>query len=227
MERFALIVDDDDRGADLVRLMLEAEGFTVLLAGSADAAMMLMEGQALSVITMALHLPDMDGLQLLTHIRQTPALSKVPVVVLANGAQARAAIDGGAAVLLQKPISRAQLKASLAMLGLHSAREHSYSVLLVDDDPRALEVIASSLPSPAYSLLRALGGREAIDLAHRQADHPARPGTAFQVSGQDHPHHRKGRVQPGRLHLRSPARADATLGTAWPTSSSSKTTPPT
>ena len=165
MERFALVVDDDERGADLVRLMLEAEGFTVLMAGSGDAALMLMDGQALSLVTMSLNLHDMDGLQLLSHLRKTPGLSKVPVVVLADGAHAREALNGGAAVLLQKPISRAQLKASLAMLGLHSAHEHSYSVLLVDDDPRALEVIASSLPSPAYSLLRALGGREAIDLA--------------------------------------------------------------
>ena len=165
MERFALIVEHDERGAELVRLMLEAEGLTVLMAGTADAALMMMDGQPLSLITMALHLPDMDGLQLLACLRRKPAMAKVPVVVLADGARAWAALDDGAAVLLQKPISRAQLKASLAMLGLHSAHEHSYSVLLVDDDPRALEVIASSLPSPAYSLLRALGGREAIDLA--------------------------------------------------------------
>jgi signal transduction histidine kinase/CheY-like chemotaxis protein len=165
MERFAMIVEEDDKGADLIRLMLEAEGFTVLVAGSAEAALLLADGQSLSLITLALHLPDMDGMQLLNKLRETPALAKVPVVVIANGMQARAALEGGAAVLLQKPISRAQLKASLAMLGLHSAQEHSYSVLLVDDDPRALEVIASSLPSPAYSLLRALGGREAIDLA--------------------------------------------------------------
>ena len=32
-----LIVEDDDRAADLVRLLLEAEGFTVLRASSAEA----------------------------------------------------------------------------------------------------------------------------------------------------------------------------------------------
>ena len=165
MERFAMIVEDDEKGADLIRLMLEAEGFTVLVANSAEAAMLVAYGESLSLITLSLDLPDMDGLQLLSNLRQSPALAKVPVLVIADGTQARAALAGGAAVLLQKPISRAQLKASLAMLGLHTPQEHSYSVLIVDDDPRALEVIASSLPSPAYSLLRALGGREAIDLA--------------------------------------------------------------
>ena len=89
------------------------------------------------------------------------------MVVIAHVKHARVALDGGAAVLLQTPISRAQLKASLAMLGLHSAQDHTYNVLLVDDDAKALEVIAAFLPSPAYTLLRALGGREAINLARQ------------------------------------------------------------
>ena len=40
-ERFALVIDDDDMAADLVRLLLEAEGFTVLRAASAEAALQL------------------------------------------------------------------------------------------------------------------------------------------------------------------------------------------
>ena len=38
-ERIALVVEDDDQSADLVRLLLEAEGFTVLRAASAEAAL--------------------------------------------------------------------------------------------------------------------------------------------------------------------------------------------
>ena len=38
-ERIALVVEDDDQAADLVRLLLEAEGFTVLRAASAEAAL--------------------------------------------------------------------------------------------------------------------------------------------------------------------------------------------
>jgi CheY-like chemotaxis protein len=69
--------------------------------------------------------------------------------------------------VLQKPISRAQLKTSLASLGLHPAEEHTHTVLVVDDDPTAVEVIAAFLPAPAYAVVRAYGGREAIALAQR------------------------------------------------------------
>ncbi len=56
---------------------------------------------------------------------------------------------------------------SLADLGLNPALERSYTVLIVDDDPKAVEVIAAFLPSPAYTVARAYNGNEAIALAQR------------------------------------------------------------
>jgi len=38
-------------------------------------------------------------------------------------------------------------------------------VMVVDDDPKAVEVIAAFLPAPSYSITRVYGGREAIALA--------------------------------------------------------------
>jgi CheY-like chemotaxis protein len=91
-------------------------------------------------------------------------------VVIASGSDgtgSRMALSRGAAAVLHKPISRAQLKASLASLGLHPAQGHTRTVLVVDDDPKAVEVIAAFLPSPGYSITRAYGGSEAIQLAQR------------------------------------------------------------
>jgi signal transduction histidine kinase/CheY-like chemotaxis protein len=168
MERFALVVEDDERAMELIRLMLEAEGFTVLRAESAEAALELVDHQVLSLITLDLLLPGMDGWQFLKTIRKNPVLAIVPVVVIAGVLDAGLALAAGAAAVLQKPISRAQLKASLASLGLHPAQEHSYNMLVVDDDPRAVEAIAAFLPAPAYKVVRAFGGREAISLARLQ-----------------------------------------------------------
>ncbi|TFD76280.1 PAS domain-containing sensor histidine kinase [Cryobacterium fucosi] len=47
------------------------------------------------------------------------------------------------------------------------APEHTNTVLVVDDDPKAVEVIAALLPTSAYTVVRAYGGREAISLAQR------------------------------------------------------------
>lgn len=166
-ERVALIVEDDDRSADLVRLLLEAEGFTVLRAASAETALKMAPQQTLSLITLDIHLPGMDGWDFLAQIRESDVLAHVPVVVISGAADNNLALNRGAATVLQKPISRAQLKSSLENLGLHPVKENTRTVLVVDDDPKAVELIAAFLPSPAYAVVRAYGGIEAIALAER------------------------------------------------------------
>ena len=166
-ERIALVVEDDEKTADLVRLLLEAEGFSVLRAASAEAALVLAPQQTLSLITLDIQLPGIDGWEFLQRIRESSTLASVPVVIIAGMANSKLALTRGAAAVLQKPISRAQLKSTLANLGLHPAQEHTHTVLVVDDDPKAVEVIATFLPAPAYAVVRAYGGSEAIILAQR------------------------------------------------------------
>ncbi len=165
--RVALVVEDDDRAADLVRLLLEAEGFTVVRTATAEAALEVAPQQDFSLITLDVQLPGMDGWDFLARIRETDSLAQVPVVVIAGVIDSNLALAGGASAILQKPISRAQLQESLAALGLHAIHERPRTVLVVDDDPKAVEVIAAFLPAPGYAVVRAYGGTEAILLAQR------------------------------------------------------------
>ncbi|HEY4733648.1 MAG TPA: histidine kinase dimerization/phospho-acceptor domain-containing protein, partial [Gemmatimonadaceae bacterium] len=64
--RTALVVEDDFKSADLVRVQLEAEGFEVLHAASAEAALVLAIQQPLALITLDIMLPNMDGWELLS-----------------------------------------------------------------------------------------------------------------------------------------------------------------
>jgi PAS domain S-box-containing protein len=166
-ERIALVVEDDEMAADLVRLLLEAEGFTVLLARSAETALVMAPQQVLSLITLDIRLPGIGGWEFLHRIREIKTLAHVPVVVIAGVSDPNITLTDGAASVLQKPISRAQLKATLADLGLHPTQGRTHTVLVVDDDPKAVEVIAAFLPAPTYTVLRAYGGGEAIGMAQR------------------------------------------------------------
>jgi CheY-like chemotaxis protein len=166
-ERRALVVEDNQQSADLVRLLLEAEGFIVLRAASAEAALVMAPQQSLSLITLDLQLPGINGWEFLRRIREKAALRQVPVMIISGLAESNLALSHGAAAVLEKPFSGAQLKASLAHLGLHPAHEYIYTVLIVDDDPAAVEMMAAFLPSPAYAVVRSYDGSHAIDLAQR------------------------------------------------------------
>jgi DNA-binding response OmpR family regulator len=165
----ALVVEDDIHSAELIRVQLEAEGFKVLHADSAEAALAIASEKPLSLITLDIMLPNMDGWEFLSHLKKTPALTGVPVVIVSIVADRSKGLALGAAAVMQKPISRQDLCGSLVDLGLFplSASEgQKLKVLVVDDDPKAVELIAVRVPGLAVH--RAYGGREAIDAARRE-----------------------------------------------------------
>jgi CheY-like chemotaxis protein/two-component sensor histidine kinase len=121
-ERIALVIDDDDKAAELLRLFLEAEGFTVLRAVSAEDALLLVPRQALALITLDLQLYSMNGWQFLQQIRENTR-GHAPVVIISGRPVDDMAQARGAAAVLLKPVSRDQLKATLVTLGLLPTRD--------------------------------------------------------------------------------------------------------
>jgi PAS domain S-box-containing protein len=167
--RAALVVDDDPRSAGLIRVQLEAEGFTVLQAPSAEEALVLAAQQPLSLITLDIRLPGMDGWEFLACIKQMPNLKRIPVVITSIVADRSRGFSLGAAAVLQKPISRQELCQSLVDLELFPPVEgRTLKVLVADDDPNAVELIAVRLRDLATIVLRAYGGAEAIEAARRE-----------------------------------------------------------
>jgi PAS domain S-box-containing protein len=168
-ERTALVIEDDFKSADLIRVQLEAEGFKVLHAVSAEAALIIATQQPLTLITLDVMLPMMDGWEFLARLKQMPALSHIPIVIVSIVADRNKGFALGAAAVIQKPISRQELYSSLMDLGLIPVTAGgTLRVLIVDDDPRAVELIALHTDGLATNVLRAYGGQEAIEIAKRE-----------------------------------------------------------
>jgi PAS domain S-box-containing protein len=167
--RTALVVENDFKAADLIRVQLEAEGFTVLHAATAEAALTLAMQQPLSLITLDILLPNMDGWELLGRLKQVPELAHIPVVIISIVADRNKGFALGAAAVMQKPISRQELYQALVALGLFPLSQgQSLKVLIVDDDPTAVELAAVRMHGLASTVLRAYGGLEAIESARRE-----------------------------------------------------------
>ncbi|MEO6226666.1 MAG: PAS domain S-box protein [Thermomonas sp.] len=168
--RVAMVVEDDEHAAVLATMLLEAEGFQVVVADSAEEALVLLAHHTLDLITLDLQLPGMTGVELLQRLSDDSRVANVPVVIISGQADGKIGSCAGAAAVLQKPISRLQLHASLANLGLQESSLTTHMVLVVDDDPKAVDLIAAYLTPPAYSVVRAYGGAEALTLARQH--HP-------------------------------------------------------
>ncbi|MDB4952564.1 MAG: hybrid sensor histidine kinase/response regulator [Myxococcales bacterium] len=165
----ALIVEDDLKSAELIRIQLEAEGFEVLHASTAEAALVLAVQQPLSLITLDIMLPDMDGWEFLGRIKQIPELMRIPVVIISIVADRNKGFALGAAAVMQKPMSRQELSDALFDLRLFPlGPSQTLRVLVVDDDADAVQLLAVHIEALGGTVLRAYGGREAIAIAQKE-----------------------------------------------------------
>jgi CheY-like chemotaxis protein len=115
----ALVVDDDERAAEVLRLFLEVEGFAVVHSISAEDALLQAPKHTLALIMLDLQMDGMDGWQFLEQLHESGTQSQVPVI-LATGrpVEDKQAESRGAGAVLRKPIGRAHLKAALSKMGL-------------------------------------------------------------------------------------------------------------
>lgn len=79
---YILVIEDDPRVADLVRELLEMEGYGVRCVLSGDAALEAIEGDRPDACILDLMMPGRDGLDVLHALRRDPRTAHLPVIVL-------------------------------------------------------------------------------------------------------------------------------------------------
>ncbi len=104
-DRPVLIVEDDAPLRELVRRMLEREGYAVVEAKHGRAALDRLREGAPGVILLDLMMPVMDGFEFLAELRREDAWRGIPVIVLTArdlSAEERERLNGSVARILQK-----------------------------------------------------------------------------------------------------------------------------
>ena len=107
----ALVVEDEDSIASLVRSYLERDGFTIVRARSGEEALKELERNPVRVVVLDIGLPDIDGFDVCSRIREH---SRVPVVMLTARDEEPDRITGlelGADDYVTKPFSPRELLA--------------------------------------------------------------------------------------------------------------------
>ena len=107
----ALVVEDEDSIASLVRSYLERDGFTIVRARSGEEALKELERNPVRVVVLDIGLPDIDGFDVCSRIREH---SRVPVVMLTARDEEPDRVTGlelGADDYVTKPFSPRELLA--------------------------------------------------------------------------------------------------------------------
>ena len=78
----ALVIDDDEGGRNLVRQMLEKEGWGVVEAENGRAGLERLAESRPDLILLDLMMPEMDGFAFTSELRDDPQWRDIPVLVL-------------------------------------------------------------------------------------------------------------------------------------------------
>jgi excisionase family DNA binding protein len=88
-----LIVDDDERLREYVRVNLEAEGYEVRESGSAEEALDALGERSPDLILLDVMMPQVDGWETLRRIQEHTGVGAIPVIMFSGKVDERSAAE--------------------------------------------------------------------------------------------------------------------------------------
>jgi CheY-like chemotaxis protein len=119
VDRTVLLVDDDARNIFALSSVLERRGMKVLTATTGGEAIdHVTTNPNISIVLMDIMMPQMDGYQTMTAIRENPKFRRLPIIALTAKAMKgdrEKCLEAGASDYLAKPVNTEQLLSALRM----------------------------------------------------------------------------------------------------------------
>jgi signal transduction histidine kinase/DNA-binding response OmpR family regulator len=164
-----LVVEDDAAAAELLRLYLAGAGYRVEVARDGEEGFAKAWQLQPNLITLDLQLPKVDGWDVLIRLKGEPATRDIPVVIVSIVEEHGKGFALGAADYLVKPVSREEMLQALQRLGLTRPRlRERLTILTIDDDPLAVELVETILTAEGFHVLKAYGGVEGLAVARQE-----------------------------------------------------------
>jgi excisionase family DNA binding protein len=107
-----LIVDNDERLREYVRVNLEMEGYSVREAGSAEEGLRVLDESTPSLVLLDVMMPGVDGWEMLRRVQERHGVGAIPVVMFSGQVDeqsASEAADRGAQGFIGKPFNPQEL----------------------------------------------------------------------------------------------------------------------
>ena len=112
-----LLVDDDERIRDSLRMFFEDHGHSFRSVGSSERALEDLVRNTYDIIIMDYKLPGMNGLELLGRIREThPAAAKIFITAYSREGLFAQAKEAGAVGFIRKPLTAEKIEECLARI---------------------------------------------------------------------------------------------------------------
>lgn len=163
-QKCILVVEDDPKTSELLCVFLNKSGYRTITAFDGEDALKKAREFKPFVITLDVMLPKKDGWEVLKELKEDKDVRDIPVLIISIVDNMDIGFGLGATDYLCKPVSRSDLLSKLSAYRLFPPANQSRSkVLIIDDDPKSVELLGTFIASEGYEILKAYGGKDGID----------------------------------------------------------------
>ena len=166
--RVILIVEDDPVFARILRDLVREQGFSTLIADTADEGALLARQYIPSAVILDMNLPDHTGLSVLDRIKRDVRTRHIPVHVVSVDDESQTALASGAIGYLFKPVQREQLVQMLDSLEQRMV-QRMRRVLVVEDDAKQAESVSLLLGSRDVETVEAFSAAQCFEMLERES----------------------------------------------------------
>ena len=119
MAKRVMAVDDSATVRQVLQMTLEGAGYEVIEAVDGKDALNKLVGTQIDMMVTDLNMPNMDGIELIRNVRQSPGNRFMPIIMLTTESQPEKKQEGkaaGASGWIVKPFKPEQLLAVVRMI---------------------------------------------------------------------------------------------------------------
>ncbi len=154
-----LVVEDDPAAADLLRVYLDGAGFGVAVTPSGRVALEWAAELNPSAIVLDILLPDIDGWEVLQHLKRNAETQGIPVLVVSVVDDRPLGLALGAVDYFVKPIARDSLLEAIGRLTFTTkVQTRVVTALVIDGDPAAEARYRGLLEPEGFRVISARDG---------------------------------------------------------------------
>jgi CheY-like chemotaxis protein len=168
MKKNILIIDDEADIREIVRLLLTDEGHEVLEAENGYEGILKAQRDQPDLIVLDIMMPGINGFEVAKHLKDDPNTQNIPIIilsVLAKDSQYRQGILD----YISKPFRQEELLNIVRKIfSKLDDKTTKKTVLIVDDDPDIVDIIAICLKDNHILPEKAYNGNEALEKAHNK-----------------------------------------------------------
>lgn len=147
-----LVIDDDETALDISERILSKRGFSVITANSGEAGVVFAKSTAPDVIVLDVMMPEMDGWQVMEHLRSHPDTMNIPIIMQSMLGERELGLERGADDYLTKPVDQSDLTNAIQKLLPEPSTQNG--VLVVEEGNTVFDLLEGAQGEQTYELLQ-------------------------------------------------------------------------